>query len=107
MTDMEFSLQTDEEITQDLALRAKEIRVSKNLSQVDFSKKAGISYHTYNKFESTGKISFLGFVTIMRFLGKIKELNRLLVVDDIEQIGLEEYSKMMSKKKRLRVSGKK
>jgi len=107
MTDIEFSLQTDEEITQDLALRAKEIRISKNLSQVDFSKKAGISYHTYNKFESTGKISFLGFVTIMRFLGKIKELNRLLVVDDIEQIGLEEYSKMMSKKKRLRVSGKK
>jgi len=107
MRDIEFSLQSDEEITQDLALRAKEIRTSKNMSQVDFSKKAGISYHSYNKFESTGRVSFSGFITIMRYLGKVKELNKLLVVDDIEQIGLEEYSKMMSAKKRERASSKK
>ena len=49
----------------------------------------------------------MGFITIMRFLGKIKELNKLLIVDDIEQIGLKEYSKMMSAKKRQRVSSKK
>ena len=107
MRDVEFSLQSDDEIVQNLAIRAKEIRTSKNISQVDFSKKAGISYHSYNKFESTGKVSLMGFVTIMRFLGKIKELNKLLVVDDIEQIGLKEYSKMMSTKKRQRVSSKK
>ena len=107
MTDVEFSLQSDDEIAQDLATRAKEVRTSKNLSQVDFSKKAGISYHSYNKFESTGKVSLLGFITIMRYLGKIRELNKLLVVDDIEKIGLEEYSKMMSSKKRERASRKK
>ena len=107
MTDVEFSLQSDEEIAQNLAIRAKEIRTSKNLSQVDFSKKAGISYHSYNKFESTGKVSLLGFITILRFLGKVKELNKLLIVDDIEKIGLEEYSKLMSSKKRERVSSKK
>jgi len=104
MTDIEFSLQSDEEIAQDLALRAKEIRISKNLSQVDFSKKAGISYHSYNKFESTGKVSLFGFITIMRYLGKVKELNTLLIVDDIEKIGLEEYSKIISSKKRKRAS---
>ena len=107
MTDVEFSLQSDEEIAQNLAIRAKEVRTSKNLSQVDFSKKAGISYHSYNKFESTGKVSLLGFITILRFLGKVKELNKLLLVDDIEKIGLKEYSKIMSKKKRERVSSKK
>jgi len=107
VTDVEFSLQSDEEIAQNLAIRAKEIRTSKNLSQVDFSKKAGISYHSYNKFESTGKVSLLGFITILRFLGKVKELNKLLIVDDIEKIGLEEYSKIMSSKKRERVSSKK
>ena len=107
MTDVEFSLQSDDEIAQNLAIRAKEIRTSKNLSQVDFSKKAGISYHSYNKFESTGKVSLSGFVTIMRFLGKAKELNKLLIIDDIEQIGLEEYSKIISSKKRERASSKK
>ena len=35
---------------------------------------------------------------VMRYLGKVKEFNKLLIVNDIEKIGLEEYAKLISSK---------
>ena len=106
MTDIEFSLQTSEEITQELAIRAKDMRTHLNISQEDFAKKAGLNYHTYASFERSGKISLERFINVVRYLGRIEEINKLLVLDDVERIGLKEYSKVISKSKRKRASKK-
>lgn len=102
MLESELLLLSDEEIAQELAYRAKRVRLHLNISQEDFAKKSGLSYATYGKFERTGKISLVSFLTVMRYLKRLKEISTLLELDDVEKIGLENYAKMVSKKDRQR-----
>ncbi len=102
MTPQEFLLQMEDEIALFLAKQAKKLRISKNITQVEFAKKAGIAYATYSKFERTGKISLNSFLKVLRHLGKLKEISTLLEVDSIEEIGIKEFAKLSKVKEKKR-----
>lgn len=74
-----FTILTDEEIALVLALRAKNLRISQNLKQSEFSKNANLSSPTtYSNFEQKGAASLLNFIKIMRSFGRLHELENLL-----------------------------
>lgn len=104
MNSQQFLLQTDDEIMQQLAKQAQELRIKKNLTQKDFAKKAGISYGTYIKFERLGSISLQSFLKVLRYLGRLKNIADLLKVEDIQKLGIEEYAKNITTKESKRVS---
>ncbi len=77
--DSSFGTLTDEEISLVLALRAKNIRISQNKKQKEFSIKANLSSaSTYSNFEQKGSISILNFIKVMRGFGLLNELENLL-----------------------------
>jgi len=104
MTPQEFLLLSEDEIAQSLGSKAKAIRVEKNITQRDFSTKAGINYETYSKFERTGIISLVGFLKVLRYLGKLKDISELLSLDDVEKLGVKAFVEQKSKKTRQRAS---
>lgn len=106
MTKQEFLLQTEEEIAEVLGAKAKVLRVQKNITQKEFAKKAGIANITYGKFERTGIISFVGFLKVLRHLGKLKDISELLSQDEIEKLGIKEFIAQTTKNKRERASSK-
>ncbi len=74
-----FGTLTDEEVALVLALRAKNLRISKSLKQSEFSQMADLSSSTtYSNFEQKGTVSLLNFIKIMRSFGRLQELEQLL-----------------------------
>lgn len=106
MTSQEFLLLSEDEIAQSLGAKAKTIRVSKNITQRDFSLKAGINYETYSKFERTGAISLKSFLKVLRYLGRLKDISGLLALEDVQKLGVKEYVKQKNKKTRQRATSK-
>jgi len=105
MSSMEYLLLTEDEIAKELAIQAKDLRVSKNLTQKAFAEKSGIAHMTYCKFERTGKISLIGFLKVLRHLGRLQNISTLLEMSSIENIGLERYADSINRgKKRERAS---
>ena len=89
-----FGILTDEEILLVLALRAKNLRISQNKKQKEFSEMANLSSPTtYSNFEQRGIVSLLNFVKIVRGFGRLSELENLLQptvaqkILDLESIG--------------------
>lgn len=96
--DSDFHTLTDEEIAIVLALRAKNLRISQNKKQKEFSTQADLSSATtYSNFEQKGSISFLNFIKVMRSFGRLDELENLL-----KQTVAQDIEKFESKKKRVR-----
>jgi len=70
---------TDEEVALILALRAKNLRISQNKKQKEFSNQANLSSPTtYSNFEQTGLISIVNFIKVMRNFGRLNELEKLM-----------------------------
>lgn len=93
-----FATLTDEEIALVLSLRAKELRISQNKKQKDFSLEAKLSSPTtYSNFEQKGTISMINFIKVMRSFGKLEELENLLLPSTKEKI------KKLAKKTKKRV----
>lgn len=103
MSSIEYLLLTEDEIAKDLAEQAQSLRLKKNMTQKDFALKSGIAYMTYCKFEQTGKISLIGFLKVLRHLGRLKEISTVLEMGDIQSHGLKNYyNENKEKKKRIR-----
>lgn len=82
-----FATLTDEEIALVLSLRAKELRISQDKKQKDFSIEANLSSPTtYSNFEQKGSISMLNFIKVMRAFGRVDELEKLLLLSTKDSI---------------------
>ncbi|MEA1916634.1 MAG: helix-turn-helix transcriptional regulator [Campylobacterota bacterium] len=99
----EFLMLTEEEIAKELAQEAQVLRVKKGLTQKQFSEEIGIAYGTYIKFERLGTISLVGFLKIIRHLGRLKNIANILKIDEVQTVGIEKYHKDMLKPVRKRV----
>ncbi len=88
-----FSTLTNEEIALVIAHRAKNLRISQNLKQKEFSKISNLSSATtYSNFEQTGRVSFLNFIRIVRTFNRIDELENLLNPTILQKIEEYEYT---------------
>jgi transcriptional regulator with XRE-family HTH domain len=75
-----FATLTDEEIALVLSLRAKNLRISQNKKQKEFSQEANLSStSTYSNFEQKGTISLINFIKVIRTLDRLEEFEKLLL----------------------------
>ena len=98
----EFS--TIKEIMIEFAERFKKERLKQNITQEEMALKTGMSLSTYKTFEKNGKGSFENFISIMKTLGRVVELDALLLQSDFSP--KEKVLAKREKKSRQRASSK-
>ena len=74
---MLLNIKTNKEILDDLAMRVRERRLEKNLTQKGLATRAGMPLATYRHFELTGEVSVQNLLRIAFALG---------VEDDFDQL---------------------
>ncbi|MCQ2914530.1 MAG: helix-turn-helix transcriptional regulator [Alphaproteobacteria bacterium] len=79
---MTFILQSQQEVAQAIALRAKTVRLKQNLTQEGLSLRSGVSLGSIKRFERTGEISLKSLIDIALALGNINDLELLFKIDD-------------------------
>ena len=72
-----FKWETAEEMDEALALRLKNIRKRRGLSQQQLSERSGVSYGSLKRFESTGQISLLSLTKLAIALNCAEDLRKL------------------------------
>jgi len=81
-----MTLMTDDEILQDVASRAKEVRIDHELRQSDLSLKSAVPLSSIRVFERSGSISLPYLVRLLRALGLVEELAGLFQRPEITDL---------------------
>ena len=85
MKELDFSLATTQEITQELATRAKQKR-KQNMQQYgnqkEFAQHIGMTHRRYQQFEINGKITLEKFIDVLRGLNALDTIQDLLEPND-------------------------
>ena len=79
ITDNILSLinKTPDEIMRSVSQRVKERRLEKNLSQKSLASRAGLTFASYRRFETTGEISLRSLIMIALALDMTSEFDSL------------------------------
>ena len=93
---MKFFLKTPEEVSEDLAVRLKDLRLSKNWKRSTLAKRSGVTESSLRRFESCGKISLNNFLKLVFALGRLDEIDKLILPAAAKSI--EDLEKMEKKK---------
>ena len=72
------------EISTELSMAIKARRISVNLTQKQLSEKSGVSLSTLRSFEQTGKITLKHFLSILRGLNILDQLESLLAAPPLD-----------------------
>jgi len=83
---MDFNLFTDEEIIKELASRCDSMRIKKELSEKDVSDKGGTNSDAIYRFKNGRNISLTNFIKIIRGIGELDNLEKLLRIDEQQSI---------------------
>jgi transcriptional regulator with XRE-family HTH domain len=70
-------MKSSHDVTQEIAKKSKDKRLSLNLSQHTLSVRSGVSYGTLKKFENSGKISLESLLKIALALGELESFEHL------------------------------
>ena len=73
----QFIWETPEELDQNLALRVRNIRKRRSISQEKLASISGVSYGSIKRFEATGQISLISLTKIAMALDMADELRNL------------------------------
>ena len=73
----QFIWETAEELDQNLALRVRNIRKHRSISQEKLASISGVSYGSIKRFEATGQISLISLTKIAMALDMADELRNL------------------------------
>ena len=92
-----FSLLSSEDISLELAQRARERRLSISLTQEGLSQRSGVALGTLKKFEKTGQISLVSFILLAVTLKDDAALENLL-----KPIEFQSMDQLLEKPKRKR-----
>ena len=77
---LDFTFSTSDEITAELGLRLKAVRLSQLLTQTDLAERAGVSVGTVKSLEKTGQSSVASLVRVVQALGLTDQLQSLFVL---------------------------
>ena len=83
-----FKWETAEEMDEALALRLKNIRKRRGLSQQQLRERSGVSYGSLKRFESTGQISLLSLTKLAIALNCAEDIRKLFT--DVAYSSIEE-----------------
>ena len=77
---LDFAFSTSDEITAELGLRLKAVRLSQSLTQADLAERAGVSVGTVKVLEKTGQTSVASLIRVVQALGLTDQLQSLFVL---------------------------
>lgn len=78
-----FSLEpTPVEVSRLLAQRHKTLRKQLKMSQEEMADRSGVSLGSLKRFENTGKISLESLLKLMHLLGRLSEIDTLLLLKE-------------------------
>jgi len=81
-----YELLTIDEIQNNLSKKIKVLRLAQNKTQEDFSRSIGVSKATYVRFEKHGDGSFKTYLSIIKGLGRLNEIEKLLNLESFSPI---------------------
>lgn len=86
-----YSIQkSPSEFLKELAFKHRSLRNSHRLSQAELAERSGVSHGSLKRFEGTGKISLESFLKLLLILGRLDEIENLLLpeenIKDIEKL---------------------
>lgn len=79
---MDFNLLTNEDIIKELGKNYEELRLQKRLSDEDVHKKGGVSIDAIQRLKNGYNINLLNFIKILKGLGELDKLQKLLEVKE-------------------------
>lgn len=92
MSDTLIQLHSPRDIGQELARRAKHLRLLKGWKQATLAARSGVTLASLKRFETTGKVSLESLLRICHALGRLDEFNLLLhppaarLLDELEAL---------------------
>ncbi len=101
-------IKTPYELSQEIAKKSKDKRLSLNLSQQTLSVRSGVSYGTLKKFESSGQISLKSLLKIALVLDELENFEHLFAknTEDLSS-SLDELLRDASLREKSRKRGRK
>ena len=72
-----FSLRTPEQVSDDLAARAKELRLAKGWKQVTLARRSGVSLASLRRFEESGRVSLQNLLKLAFTLNRLDNFDSL------------------------------
>lgn len=81
------------EVSKALAKRFRTIRKQLKFSQEEMAERSGVSFGSLKRFEHTGKISLESLLKLMHLLGRLEEIDHLLIIKE----NPEELEKLFTK----------
>jgi transcriptional regulator with XRE-family HTH domain len=96
---MKFILKTPEETSKDLSNRLKALRLLKKWKRSTLAKRSGVTESSLKRFEQTGKVSMENFLKLVFALGRLDEIDGLLIPPTAKSLkDLKKKEKTLSKR---------
>jgi len=96
---MKFILTTPEETSKNLSIRLKELRLLKKWKRSTLAKRSGVTESSLKRFEQTGKVSMENFLKLVFTLGRLDEIDALLIPPPAQSLkNLKKSEKILSKR---------
>ncbi len=74
----EYSLQTPEQVSTDLAARLRDLRLVRGWRQVTLAERSGVSLGSLRRFEESGRVSLRNLLKLTFALGRLDDFDALL-----------------------------
>ena len=103
-----FEGMTDGAVAEELGRRIEQLRLEQNLSQQVLADEVGLSRLSYRRLEA-GEAKFVNVIAVLRVLGKLEELERLLpetTFSPIEQLKMKGKVRQRASRKPRKPEGK-
>ncbi len=76
---MNYNLFTSKEVAKSLAVRLKNLRLSKKWKRTTLAERSGVAVASLIRFEQTAQISLGNFLNLLSALGRLDEIEKLLL----------------------------
>jgi len=98
-----YSLRTPEQVSMDLAARAKELRLAKGWRQVTLAERSGVSLASLRRFEESGLVSLQNLLKLAFALNRLDDFDALLQGPRASSLAELEASEKRPKRQRGRI----
>ena len=96
---MKYTLKTPVEAAIDLSIRLKGLRLLKKWKRSTLAKRSGVTESSLKRFEQTGKVSMENFLKLIFTLGRLDEMDALLIPPTAQSLkDLKKSEKRLSKR---------
>lgn len=83
-------------LMKELAAKTQQLRKKNGISQLELSKRSGVSFGSLKRFETSGQISLESLLKLAYFFNRLEDFTQVFQIDE----GLEKVEKLFSSKTR-------